>query len=301
MQERIILIIIAFIFTGSLRSQEQGSFFERIELRTDTAVYYSEYNTVEVNNEKRTYFYYSIDNQAVEVRLFVRDVNYRYELMPSRDFDLVDSLINIGSYYRFKVQFKNLTSSDLLRLTIGIETDSIITFEEIPLQPFTYSTANVQVKDNELFIGEEKVFEVFSNNIENLNVSGEWISTDNFDYRYSKDNSRIYLHVVPQKLGNQKLVATIRAFKPFLNKQNDITYNLDPIQANFLVKASRLQFLSLDRNEVTLSDDNRNTGIEVQLDNSRLLTMNRTYRIEAQEEKGGALIAELYTKRQLGK
>ncbi len=43
-------------------------------------------------------------------------------------------------------------------------------------------------------------------------------------------------------------------------------------------------------------EDNRRQGTEIQLDNARLLELNRTYRIEDQENPGGALIAEIFTR-----
>ena len=258
------------------------------------------FNTILVNGEDRLCFYYEKEEQVLEVNLYPKGSLYSFDLNPSRDFELIDSLLYTGEYYRFKIRFTNLNKSELLRFTFSVKDDSVISVEDILLQPLSYTTANIGKPDNELFIGEEKTFEVYSNNIDNLNASSEWIGIENYDYRFSKVDSRVFLHLVPKKLGEQTVVATLRTDKPYLNIENNLVYEVPPFLYSFNVKASRLHFLSLDRNEVTLSESTRNEGIEVQLDNSRLLSMNKTYRIEGQEEKGGALIAELFTKRRLG-
>jgi hypothetical protein len=57
--------------------------------------------------------------------------------------------------------------------------------------------------------------------------------------------------------------------------------------------------LNIDRNEISFDEKTRDEGIEIQINSSRLLEMNKTYRIEDQEEAGGPLIAEIFTKSRL--
>jgi hypothetical protein len=80
----------------------------------------------------------------------------------------------------------------------------------------------------------------------------------------------------------------------------ELYYRLEPIKQTFYIKSSRLQFLSIEPKEFALDEVSKTEGIEIQLGDSRLLQMNKTYRIENQEEPGGPLIAELFTKRRLG-
>jgi hypothetical protein len=87
--------------------------------------------------------------------------------------------------------------------------------------------------------------------------------------------------------------------KPYLTAGQEVRFQLPAIHHTFFVRQSRLQFLNVDRNEVTLDDSTRTEGLEIQLENSRLLEMQKTYRIEKQEEPGGALVAEIFTKNPL--
>ena len=62
------------------------------------------------------------------------------------------------------------------------------------------------------------------------------------------------------------------------------------------MKESRVNFLGLNVRDFTFDESSRRDGIEVEIDDHRFLTLNKTYRIENQSEAGGYLVAELYTK-----
>lgn len=277
----------------------QNKAITKIELLNDSAMYSSALQTIIKNGEKKTYFYYKTDQDVFEVRVFPRNHTENIELVPSRDFELVDSLVNLTNYLRFKIKFANITESDLLRFTFRISADTVINYEEFQLQPLTNTKLWLNPTDDNLFIGEEKIYEVFSNNIGNINFSNEWSISEDIDYRYTKNNDNLYLHIIPKRVGNIRFSSELQCYKPSLSPDRKLEYKLPPLQYDFSVKSSRLQFLSLDKSELTFSEETRLNGIEVQLENSRLLEMQKTYRLEAQEEPGGALIAEIFTRRRL--
>ena len=66
-----------------------------------------------------------------------------------------------------------------------------------------------------------------------------------------------------------------------------------------MVKQSRLSFLETYAGEVTFNERNRKEGFEIQIDDASVLTLGKTYRLENQEEPGGALIAEFFTTNRL--
>jgi hypothetical protein len=63
-------------------------------------------------------------------------------------------------------------------------------------------------------------------------------------------------------------------------------------------RGSRLSFLRFDEREVIWERDDKD-GLEVQIDNHKLLQINKTYRIEDRDNPGGPLIGELFTMRRL--
>jgi hypothetical protein len=269
------LLILPLLLT-SLFITAQTSYFDKIELLADTSVYSSKSNYIIVNGIKKVYFNYSENDCELEIRVYPRHRDSKIGLIPSRDFEIVDSLLKITNYLRVKLRFRNLTQTEMLRLSFEVEYDSIVEYEDVYLQPLANTSASVYPGDDQLFIGEEKVYEVLSNNPQNLNISYEWINTDNFDYRLSRTNDKVYLHLVPKKLGEQAISVRLSSVKPFLGKHEKLDYQLSPIEYLFNVKASRLQFLNLDKQELTYSEDDKINGIEVQLENSRLLQMEKT-------------------------
>ena len=122
---------------------------------------------------------------------------------------------------------------------------------------------------------------------------------ENLNYRISKTFNQIRIHIVAKSLGRQVVSVPLKLKRPMLNENREAVFDLPLIEHAFIVRQSRLQFLNVDRNEVTLDDSTQRQGIEIQIDNSRLLKMQKTYRIEKQEEPGGSLVAEIYTKNSL--
>ncbi len=294
--KRITQSIIIIFITNILHAQTPN--IRRVELSNDTATYSSLTHSVTINAVKKLTFRYKEDQETFDIKVFPKN-GALLNIVPSRDFIIVDSLLNYGEYLRCKVRFSNLTQSSLLRLTFEVTSDSVKTFKEIHLQPVTETKAWIDPVDEQLFIGEEKIYEVYSNNIQNLNISNEWVKLPDLEYRFTKKNDQVFLHIIPKRVGDLTINAPLKAYKPKLTESKTLDFNLSPLSYLFNVKASRLQFLSLDKAEITYSEETRMDGIEVQLESNRFFVLQKTYRIENQEEPGGALIAELFTKRRL--
>ncbi len=76
-----------------------------------------------------------------------------------------------------KVPFKDLSSNKFLSLTFRQPSDSVgfaPQTQTVKLLPVTRTTLEFRPSDTELFVGEEKVFELSSNNAKNIRVSPEW-------------------------------------------------------------------------------------------------------------------------------
>ena len=116
---------------------------------------------------------------------------------------------------------------------------------------------------------------MLTNNIENIRFENDWVETENYNYRISKTFNQIRLHVVPRSLGTQQLSIPVKVKKPILNSNGELVFDLPLIEQTFSVSQSRLQFLNVDRNEVTLDDSTRSEGIEIQIENNRMLIRNR--------------------------
>ena len=298
---------LALLAGGSFTARAQAPLLLRdLVIRTDTARYALSRNTVLVQAEPNLYFYYRQDDETAELLLYPQAWRPAapLRLRRSADFTLLDSLTAVDNqYYRTKVRFKDLTAARFLQLTFVQANDSAgrpPRTQTVSLLPVTRTTLELKPNDTELFVGEEKVFELTSNNPKNVRVSTEWTKGQDIDYRIVQEKGQLRLRVVPNVLGSRVLTVRPQTERPFLVENNRrVSYALAPLRQEFTVKASRLRFLSVDKKEITIDDAARRKGVEIILDNGRTFDLKRTYRIEDQEEAGGALMAELFTRQYL--
>ena len=81
--------------------------FSKVVLRIDTMTFDSKSNLVTVNKEQRLYFMYDQEEQVCEVRLFVDDPGavQNLKLLPSADYEMLDSLVRFNDFIQFRVKF----------------------------------------------------------------------------------------------------------------------------------------------------------------------------------------------------
>jgi hypothetical protein len=269
-------------------------------LRTDTASYLLSHNTIAVQGVPTLYFWFRRDDETVELRLYPANKKL-LRLRRTPDYQQLDSLTKEeDGGFRTRLKFQNLTSSRFLRLVVEQAADTIgrpPLQQVVPLLPLARTTVALRLADNELFVGEEKVVELTSSNARNVHATGEWVRSPEFDYRLvAEANGVLRLHILPNQLGQRTLAVKLQTERPTLVAGNRISYQLPVLKQEFNVKASRLRFLSPDQRSVTMDDASRRKGVELILDNGRSFELRRTYRIEDQEEPGGALIAEIFTR-----
>jgi hypothetical protein len=304
------VFLVAFVFFSFYESFSQtnsssnfSSFFQSISLNIDTLSFNSSKDLIQIRNENHLAFEFKNDEQIAEIKLFPNTKNLfenkKLSLLISPDFDLMDSIVFFtDSYFKFRVRFKSISKSEFLNFTFVIQSNEKIQFTELKLFPYTQTKATFYPSTDDLYIGEEKTFEIISNNIQNLKLSGEWVKLDGIDYRLFERNGMAFISILPTSLGNIKLELEFEAKKPFIDGKKKMSYVLEKQDFNFNVKGSRLSFLKIDKREI-IKESNNKEGVEIQLDNNRNLLLNKTYRIEDREESGGPLVGELYTMRRL--
>lgn len=283
----------------------QNGFFnalDRIELRIDTAVFSSKNHLIKMQEENRLSFFFRENSPRTEIRIFPKNKDQRPDqllLVKSQDFEVIDSLVwTNDEFYRVLLRFNDLAATSLLSLQFKWVKGNRTTNYHLPLQPYTNTYAKVYAGDADLFIGEEKEYEIVTNRPYNIVVDPKWKSANDFDYRIFRRDDRIFLSIIPSSAGDLKVSIPLKVFQPFITEENDWGFQLPDLNFQVTVKGSRLSFLRIDEREV-IWDKNNPEGQEIQIDNHRLLQMAKTYRLENSDERGGPLIAELHTIRRL--
>lgn len=300
------LLVLAFL---AMSSTAQSQFlnprdvFDELMLRTDTSSFTLSKNILKQKDGDYVFFTYDNNDEVCEVRLVPKtpSIAKNLRLLPSNDFFLTDTLLNIqNQFITFKLRFTNLTRSNFLSLRFAVN-DPAEPLEvcEVKLLPLTQTRVLFEPANDELFIGEEKVFELQTSNPENIKSETDWIRGADIDYRVSLRNGQVLLHLQPKSLGRRSVQIRLSTIKPWLDENRQLVYELPEIARNFTVKVSRLGFLNVDNKELIFDEKTKLDGLELTIDNHRNLQMQKTYRIEAQEEKGGALIGELFTRNYL--
>lgn len=305
MKKFLVLILFLNLTAAFTFSQTYDrKFIREIVLKLDTSRYMLSRNSILVNGESKLYFNFEKEDDVCEINLYPSNNEKikSLELLGSADYVMLDSVVFLhDEYYRIRLKFVNLFKSQLLNFTFSaeIEGNEKPVLDEIKLLPCTRTSLSFGPTNDDLFIGEEKAFELVTNNPKNIRITHEWTTGQSINYRVLEENGKLKVHLIPNETDNRDVRIKLQTYVPALVGERKISYDLPEVVQAFKVKTSRLAFLTLDKQEVTFDEKTRLNGIEIQMDNNRQLVIGKTYRIENQEQPGGALVAELFTKSNL--
>ncbi|MCG8698639.1 MAG: hypothetical protein MI922_11340, partial [Bacteroidales bacterium] len=237
-----------FCFTTTiLYSQLSSSIYSDLQIRSNRNYYSSRIHYTTYDSTDVMYFNFKENDQTVELKIKTKEEISELELQSSRDFEVIDSLMLINGEYTAKLRYYNLVRTEYLKLVLKAKKDTANIIEVLGLMPVTETKAGIQGKNKTLFIGEERVFEILSNNPENIIAGNEWIIQEDYEYRLTEKNNRINLHIIPNRLGNLNVSIPITCRKPNIDNIGNLTFDLSPTNWAFEVKASRLQFLKINK------------------------------------------------------
>ncbi len=289
---------IIITFFSKIGSAQQFPYKEVI-FRVDTNEYY--YTKDKIRPDTRTYlpFAYRIDNEIVEIDFLISVPIKEIIIEESPMFTILSQCVSVGEgVYRALIRLNSASTSNFIRLNtrlIGADNDQ--TQWEAELLPVADFTAMIMPSQDELFVGEEIIFEIAASIPQIILPKNNWIEKEYYQYRVLIKDGIPFLHLVTFSSGNRSYEIDLELYRPLLS-DNKLHYNYTFSTPVFSVKTSRLAFLSPDSKEFMLNETSGIQGIEFQMDNHRLLRMNKTYRVE-NSESNGVLIAEIFTKNQL--
>ncbi|MBT30133.1 MAG: hypothetical protein CMO01_10780 [Thalassobius sp.] len=296
----IIPVIFLMLITEKLFSQSTDVFTD-VEIRTNNGIFSLKNDMVLIREEPHLSFYYEDENEIAEVYLKLNPqiADSVISIETTADFELLDSLRKEDELvYRMKVSFKRLSESSFSRFSFLIGA-SKKERQIVRLFPYAEISASLNLQERDLYVGEEKTYELYTDLPENIKLQPSWESDGNIKYRLTRRSNQIMLHLLPEKTGNHTFQYNIKLNRPYFDSNGKLRYEypLDTLQ--FEIKESRLAFLNIDQEEIILETNQRLKSQEIQIDLHRNLKLHKTYRIEEKEQPGGALIAELFTQDQL--
>ena len=279
----------------------QVRFTPELEVRVDTTLYEAGQSPLYVQGRRILAFPVSRPDQVIDVFFSPPEGTAMpvARLQVPRDVSILDSLRMIdSSYFQARVQFSDLSKAGIIPMTVAYNLPGLpsrlVTYELFPYIP---TRAVLQVKDEEVFLGEEKTYVVATTNLSNIRVDGSWQSRNGVDYRLFTDGNQLRISIVTNDPGLKEIALPLQTIRPVV-AEGRLTNDLPPIALRFVAKSSRIAFLSFDRKEITL-DLEAPQGTEIQIDRSRQLQIRKTYRIETTAEPGGAFVGEIFTRSSL--
>ena len=178
----IVLMLVVLFPQLSVGQKGLKKYFTEITITIDTNTFSLNKNSYEENGERKLAFEYRENNPVAVLKFYpnVNDIVDRtFELKRSNEFEIIDSLLlMIDGYYQCKVQFIDLSQSDLLNIYLSTEGKNLA----IPLFPFTHTYATIYPGESDFFIGEEKTIPIVSNNEANISVDPKWVQEENYEY-----------------------------------------------------------------------------------------------------------------------
>lgn len=176
----------------------------------------------------------------------------------------------------------------------GFVNEEVSFAQDLPLFTHILTQINYDREIVDLYQEEEKAIELFVPFPYNIKVDGQWHTSKDYDYRLYYGLNSLILQIRGHTLGAKSLNLNLQTVAPILLTNQAVTYELPPVEINFTIKPNRLEFLNVDKSSIYFNQDYKYSE-EILFDNSRNLGIEKTYRIEDQQEGGGNLIAEVYT------
>lgn len=302
-----IAVLFAFIFLFQFAqltyAQSDLSSISDFTLRIDTQTVRFSKDKFLLKDRMVLPFPYTQNTSNLEITLEtpLLDNETNIDLASSGDFQVIDSVYSVSDIiYKFKIRCLNLSLSDVI--TVNLKRIDPKGLEQlIPIYLYPYARPMVQwtPTEDDLNIGEEKTFELNGNHLQQVEASNLWESMPGFDYRLRSNDERLFLYVLPRQNGNLDIKIPLKSKKAIQNASGNYSYDLPTISHRFTVKSGRLAFITLDKTDI-IAEEGIGKPIEIQIDRARFLPTKKTYRIENQQEPGGILLGEIFTRSLLG-
>lgn len=286
-----ITLLLSFVsaMAQNNRFKQSLPWLDSVVIYSNQQPFSSNQNVVLFGGKYQLAFEYQTAKQIVKIEVYAKqEADSIVGIMPSPDFEILDSIRLIQGRYVCRIRFTNISLSEFTGIVFLTQTGQLY---ELPLLPVCKMEANFFPPGDELFVGESRRFEIITDNIDNLILDRQWRSTDAFDYRLIRIDNEAFIYIEAKKAGEHNFDIQLAVRKPIIH-DGQIAMQLPNIQKKFSIKNTRFTYLRFDTRQI-IRNPNQITTTEVTVENNRQLQIGKLYRIESEEEPESPLLAEL--------
>ena len=294
--KKTISLTVALVVTTLLAWGQE--FVEDVQITTDSATFSLADTPIEYRKSEYLYFVLKHLDEIVHVRIVPRNRQQKapIAIVPTANIMVVDSLIRVddGSY-QGTIRFLDILSNPYSRMVLSTVINNQTVNKSIMLYPFIFPTLPAIEPSVEVYSGQEVRYPIPIANPYLIKPSDGWQKQGIVEYKVVIEESGPELILQVKRTGTLLLHVMIESYKPFLDREGLLSYQVLDFHVNIRAVFSKVNYLNFDKPSYYFEPQGTEL-ISVQFDNNRNIKLNRTYRIEDQDKPGGRLIGELFTR-----
>jgi hypothetical protein len=290
--------IICWLLFGTMQMANSQNLIKDLIITTDSMKFSLSETSLQHKSQSYLYFVLSSPSDEVEITVIpakqgeVLDI----ELVESSAYSVIDALTFIdGSHYSGTIRFNNILQAKFPRLILHVSTQTGVVNQLINLYPFLFPKPPDINPLIELYNGQELTIPILFEHQYFVEFDNRWRAQGILEYKLSKNQSGAFLNLRSNSTGSQNLHIVVKSTKPFLDTNLKESYDLFEFNLKIRAVTSTVNYLNFVGKNYFFEPQG-SKPIMVQFDYNKKVELNRTYRIEDQEQPGGRLIGEIFTR-----
>lgn len=291
--------LILTIITGfSILASQAQNLISDVIITTDSTDFSLSETPLQYKSRENLYFVLNSPNEEVQISVIPDSTKgvTGIRLLPSSTYEIIDSLTQInGSSFTGTIRFNDVVNTTFPRMVFQISRDSLVTNQQVSLYPFIFPKQPDLKALIEIYNGQELSIPLNFPNQYFVEFDNRWHTQGIIEYKIRRNQNGSELILRSNSTGTQNINIEFKSIKPFIDEtmvQNDVLFDL---RMRIRAVSSRVNYLNFVSKNYFFEPQGSNP-IMVQFEYNRNIELNTTYRLEDQEQPGGRLIAEIYTR-----
>ena len=287
-----------WLIVGLISTVNSQNLIEDLIITTDSMRFSLSETSLFQKSQQYLYFVLNSGNDEVEVTVIPAEQEkvLNVQITESSAYSVVDSMRIInGTHHSGTIRFKNILQSKFPKIILSIRTAEGVINQVVNLYPFIFPSPPEISPLIEIYNGQELSVPILFENQHFLEFDNRWHANGFLEYKLLKNQSGSFLQLRSNSTGTQNLHIEVGSTKPFLDANLKESTILFSFSLRIRAVSSAVNYLNFVKNNYFFEQQG-SRPIMVQFDYNQNIELNRTYRIEDQEQPGGRMIGEIYTR-----